>query len=134
MDIIVAETAVDDCTTTSSLTEGSGTAVEETGNSRTFTLSDNGTLDFVNTFESQEVIAPTNFSTRHSPWILMLLFGLMLLIGGMGVIRRRGRGNDPDDSGPAACFIRKEGTCLRHSEPNRHSVPEQTCGEVMQDE
>ena len=102
-DITVAETAVDECTTTSSLTTGSGSAAEADGVSRTFTLSDHGTLAVENSLQGQEtIVAPTGFSTRHTPWLLLMAFGfiLMAFIGSMGYIRRReeeDRNNDPTD-------------------------------------
>ena len=63
-----------------------------------FGLDSHKKVEITNEFPA---VAPTNFSTRHTPYLLLLLFGLMLLIGG-GVAAKRRRGNESDDGGTVA--------------------------------
>ena len=46
-------------------------------------------------------VAPTSFTTRHTPFLFLLLIGILLLIGG-GVVAKRRRGDNPDDGGTVA--------------------------------
>ena len=73
-------------------------AVTATNNAITFRLTDNVVVEVTN---DMPAVAPTNFSTRHTPFLLLLLFGLMLLIGG-GVVLKRRKGIDSDTGGTVA--------------------------------
>ena len=42
-----------------------------------------------NNSNGESIIAPTDYSFRRTPWLLLFLFGLILIIGGMGVLRRK---------------------------------------------
>ena len=63
-------------------------------------------IAFTNTYGSEVIVAPTSYSTRHTPYLLLMLSGFFLLtvVGGIGFIRRRktGDGEDepPDPSDP----------------------------------
>ena len=70
-----------------SQTDGSGTSAV------TVTLSKDTTLDVTNTKNQEEtIVAPTGINIRHIPFLLLLLFGLMLLIGGSVIAKRRWSG------------------------------------------
>ena len=43
------------------------------------------TVIFTNTGSEQPLPAPTSYTSRHTPWLLLLLFGLILLCGGIGI-------------------------------------------------
>ena len=78
-------------------------ATADENNEISFVLEKATVVDVTNELSDTElpIVAPTNFSTRHTPWLLLLLFGLMLLIGGGAIVKRR-RGDDPDDGGTVA--------------------------------
>ena len=57
-------------------------------------------LRVTETQNQEAIVAPTGFSTHRAPWLLLLLFGLALLIGSMGVIRKKSNSNHQDDSQP----------------------------------
>ena len=82
-----------------------GEAIQPTGGEGTsevtVTLAADTVLDVTNTKAQEEtIVAPTGINIRHTPWLLLLMFGLVLLIGSMGVIKKKRRSIHPDDSQP----------------------------------
>ena len=81
-----------------------GEAIQPTGGGGTsevtVTLAVDTVLDVTNTKAQEEtIVAPTGINSHHTPFLLLLLFGLMLFIGGMGFIRKNGRNDDRSDDG-----------------------------------
>lgn len=71
------------------------------GNTITATITESQKKATVIVTNHLDAVAPTNFSSRHIPYMLILLFGflLMLIISGMGFIRRNRRNDGGPDTG-----------------------------------
>ena len=79
-----------------------GEAVTATNNSYTFNLADNTVIEVTNEVPA---VAPTNYSSRRTPYLLLLAFAfpLLLIIGGRGFKKRRKAADaDPADEDESA--------------------------------
>ena len=95
-------------------TDGTGTSAV------TVELTADTTLDVTNTKSQEEIIvAPTGINTRHTPFLLLLLFGLMLLIGGVGVMKKRA----PEDLQAETTAISATSTEHNNRPPEMKSAP-----------
>lgn len=99
--IYVEETSYGEYNPSYIITQGTTTS-SSLENARTSEIYMNGdkVVDFTNS-KGVDIVAPTGINTRHTPFLLLLLLGLMLLIGS-GVAVKRRRGNDLDDGGVVA--------------------------------
>ena len=99
MDLTVSESAYSGYTTSYEL----GNNESITGNTVEIeSFLEDVVIKYTNSIDDESIVAPTGLSTRNTPFLLLLLFGLMFLIGG-GVVAKRRRGDDPDADSTAVC-------------------------------
>ncbi len=78
---------------------------------------------FTNTIEQDEepLPAPTGFDSRHTPFILLLVFGAMLLtLSGFGIIRSRKRTPETE---PAKNRVQSHHIWVKYTPPRGRGAP-----------